>query len=87
MFVKLLWGHAAVALLLAFWYGTFAEALLIGVPTALLIALLANQRPGAPVVRDRRPEVSTAPFYGCQVTPAGSVGTDNEVPRMVTARK
>ena len=38
-------------------------------------------------VGDRRPKVSTAPFYGCQVTPAGSVEADNEVPRMVTARR
>jgi methyl-accepting chemotaxis protein len=51
MFVKLLWGHVVVSLLLAFWYGTYAQTLLIGAPTAAFIAWLANVRPGAVVTR------------------------------------
>src|SRR5690349_18034001 len=51
LFIRLLWGHFAVALLLSFWYGTFLEAFLIGLPTSGLITLLARQRPGSLLVR------------------------------------
>jgi len=51
LFIRLLWGHFAVAVLLSFWYGTYLEAFLIGLPTSALITLLARQRPGALIVR------------------------------------
>ena len=51
LFIRLLWGHFVVSLLLSFWYGTFLEAFLIGLPTSALITMLARQRPGTPLVR------------------------------------
>src|SRR5262249_45213398 len=51
LFVGLLWGHALVSLLLAFWHGTYLQTLLIGVSTSGLITWLARVRPGALVTR------------------------------------
>ncbi len=41
---KILVGHAVFALALAFWYGTWLEALLIGVPAAVVPWLLVKQK-------------------------------------------
>ncbi len=51
MFVPLMWGHAAASFLLAFWYHTFAQSLLIGVPTAMLVQWLVRTHPGALITR------------------------------------
>lgn len=51
VFTRLLWGHFALSLLLAFWYQTFLPALLIGLPASLMVAWLAKSQPGQPVVR------------------------------------
>ena len=50
-FVRLLWGHFALSLLLAFWYRTWIPALLIGLPAALVPAWLAHRQPGTRLVR------------------------------------
>lgn len=44
-FVKLLWAHALCSIGLAFWYHTFAEAFLIGIPAALVPQLLIKSKP------------------------------------------
>ena len=51
LFVRLLWGHFAVSLLLAFWYQTFLAALFIGLPAAAVVGWLAANRPGSVVTR------------------------------------
>ncbi|WP_035053049.1 methyl-accepting chemotaxis protein [Andreprevotia chitinilytica] len=51
LMVKLLWIMAAAALLLATWYGTWLEALLIGLPTALVGTVLVYQAPGQALTR------------------------------------
>ncbi len=51
LFVRLLWGHFAVSLLLAFWFATFVPALLIGLPTAAVVTWLASIRPGTRLTR------------------------------------
>ena len=50
-FIKLLWAHVACAFLLAFWYQTFAEAFLIGVPAALVPTLLIRNKPTSTVAK------------------------------------
>ncbi len=47
LFRNLLWLHAAIGLLLAFWHGTFLEAILVGVPAALIPTLALQHRPHA----------------------------------------
>ncbi len=44
---SLLWIHFGLALLLAFWHGTFGAAILIGLPAALVPWLLNNSAPNA----------------------------------------
>jgi len=44
-FVKLLWAHALCAIAIAFWYQTFAEAFLIGIPAALAPQILIKSKP------------------------------------------
>jgi methyl-accepting chemotaxis protein len=51
LFVGLLWAHFAASLLLSLWYGTWAEAFLIGIPAALVVTLLAWMKPGTALVR------------------------------------
>ena len=51
LFVALLWAHFAAALLLSLWYQTGAQALLIGLPTALVVTILARLRPGTVLLR------------------------------------
>ncbi len=50
-FVLFLWVHFAVSLLLAFWYRTFEEALLVGLPSALVPALIVRSQPGTTLSR------------------------------------
>ncbi|MCS6777210.1 MAG: methyl-accepting chemotaxis protein [Chloroherpetonaceae bacterium] len=50
-FARLLWAHFALSLALAFWYRTFPEALVIGLPAALVPAFLARTRPGERITR------------------------------------
>ena len=50
-FVGLLWAHFAVALLLAAWYQTWAQAVAIGLPAALIVTLLARVAPGSVLTR------------------------------------
>lgn len=50
-FALMLWGHFGVAFLLAFWYRTFEEALLVGLPTSALVAYLAATQPGKQLTR------------------------------------
>ncbi|CUU02401.1 methyl-accepting chemotaxis protein [Armatimonadetes bacterium GBS] len=50
-FVVFLWVHFAVSLLLAFWYRTFEEALLVGLPSALVPALIVRSQPGTVLSR------------------------------------
>ena len=51
IFRNMLWLHAAIALLLAFWHGTYLEAVAIGFPAALLPTLVLQRRPHAPASR------------------------------------
>lgn len=51
MLVRLLWAHAAAAFLLAFWHNTFLEALLIGVPAALVPTLLVKKDSSSTVAK------------------------------------
>ncbi len=44
-------GHFIVALLMAFWYSTFEEAFLVGLPTTLVVAWLARTQPGSVLTR------------------------------------
>lgn len=50
-FRRLLLAHLAVAFALAFWYGTWAEAVVIGIPTALVPISLMRSSPYAGVSR------------------------------------
>lgn len=50
-FVYLLWGHFLFSLLLSFWYNTFSQALLIGLPAALVPTLVARLNPGSLLTR------------------------------------
>lgn len=50
-FSLMLWAHFGVALLLAFWYRTFEEALLIGLTTSGIVAYLAKTQPGSLLTR------------------------------------
>lgn len=45
-FTVFLWAHFAVSILLAFWYRTFEEAFLIGLPTALVPHLIVRRHSG-----------------------------------------
>lgn len=51
LFVALVWVHFAAALLLSLWYQTGQQAVLIGLPTALVVTALARLRPGTVLVR------------------------------------
>ena len=51
LFVALLWAHFAASLLLSLWYQTLPQALLIGLPTALVVTILARLRPGTVLIR------------------------------------
>jgi methyl-accepting chemotaxis protein len=51
LFVALLWGHFAAALLLGFWYHTWAQAVVIGLPAAAIVTLLSWLAPGRLIVR------------------------------------
>jgi methyl-accepting chemotaxis protein len=51
LFVALLWGHFAAALLLGSWYHTWAQAVLIGLPAAGVVTLLARLAPGSLITR------------------------------------
>jgi len=46
LFVILLWIHFAIALGLASWYSTWAQALAIGLPSSIIVTLIAAARPG-----------------------------------------
>lgn len=46
IFVALLWAHFLVSLLLSAWYQTWPQALLVGLPAALVPTLLVRLRPG-----------------------------------------
>ncbi|MDW8107122.1 MAG: methyl-accepting chemotaxis protein [Armatimonadota bacterium] len=50
-FTLMLWAHFGVALLLAFWYRTFEEALLVGLPTSAIVAYLTATQPGKLLTR------------------------------------
>lgn len=50
-FSWMLWAHFGVALLLAFWYRTFEEALLIGLTTSAIVAYFAKTQPGSLLTR------------------------------------
>ena len=50
-FVGLLWAHFAAALLLGCWYATWAQAVAIGLPAALVFTLLARLAPGSVLTR------------------------------------
>lgn len=50
-FALMLWAHFGVALLMAFWYRTFEEAFLVGLPTSALVAYLAKAQPGSLLTR------------------------------------
>lgn len=45
-FTVFLWAHFIVSILLAFWYRTFEEAFLIGLPTALVPHLIVQRHAG-----------------------------------------
>lgn len=51
VFVRILWGHFAVSVLLAFWYHTFLPALVIGLPASAMVTWLAKEQPGSRTVR------------------------------------
>lgn len=50
-FTIILGLHAAASFLLAFWYGTFAEALFIGLPAWLVPAFLIKKTPNATITK------------------------------------
>jgi methyl-accepting chemotaxis protein len=50
-FVYLLWGHFLFSLLLSFWYHTFSQALLIGLPAVLVPTVIARLNPGSLLTR------------------------------------
>ncbi|MCS6919780.1 MAG: methyl-accepting chemotaxis protein [Fimbriimonadales bacterium] len=50
-FALMLWAHFGVSLLLAFWYRTFEEALLIGLTTSAVVAYLVKSQPGSLTTR------------------------------------
>ncbi|GIV05216.1 MAG: methyl-accepting chemotaxis protein [Fimbriimonadales bacterium] len=50
-FSWMLWAHFGAALLLAFWYRTFEEALLIGLTTSAIVAYFAKTQPGSLLTR------------------------------------
>ena len=51
LFAVLLWVHFAAALMLSLWYGTWREAVVIGLPATLIVTYLAWLRPGTLLVR------------------------------------
>lgn len=50
-FALMLWAHFGVSILLAFWYRTFEEALLIGLTTSVVVAYLSRVQPGSLTTR------------------------------------